>query len=148
MSITRLSKLGQCIHKLRESQGLSLEELAESTLLSAEQLEQIEKGIQQPNKITITLLGNTLNVYPEKLQNGEIQYKASQTELKKLIENTLNYLKKTEKDNKEIAEYIEELQEEYDIPQPKKQEKEKIEPIEKENEILSEEIPEKSTLGL
>lgn len=146
MSIIRISKLGQCIHKLRESQGLSLEELAGSTLLSAEQLEQIEKGMQQPNKITITLLGNTLNVYPEKLQNGEVQYKASQTELKKLMEDTLNYLKKTEKDNKEIMEYIEELQEEYDIQQPKKQEKEKIEPTEK--EILSEEISEKSALRL
>lgn len=148
MFITRLSKLGKCIHKLRESQGLSLEELAGSTLLSAEQLKQIEKGMQQPNKITITLLGNTLNVYPEKLQNGEIQYKASQTELKKLIENTLNYLKKTEKDNKEIAEYIEELQEEYGIQQPRKQEKEKIELTEKENEMLSKEISEKSTLRL
>lgn len=146
MSITRLPKLGKCIHKLRENQGLSLKELAESTLLSAEQLKQIEKGLQQPNKITITLLGNTLNVYPEKLQNGVIQYKASQTELKKLMENTLNYLKKMEKGNKEIAAYIEELQEEYDIQQPKKQDEKKIEPEEK--EILSEEISEKSTLRL
>ena len=68
----RLEKMGECILQLREERGYSLEELAGLTLSSPDELRKIESGTQQPDKMTLTLLSNVLNVYPDSLQNGEI----------------------------------------------------------------------------
>ena len=65
--------MGECIQRLREEKGYSIEELAGLTLSSLEELRKIENGTQQPDKMTLTLLSNVLNVYPDSLQNGEIQ---------------------------------------------------------------------------
>ena len=111
----RLMKMGECIQRLREEKGYSIEELAGLTLSSLEELRKIENGTQQPDKMTLTLLSNALNVYPDSLQNGEIHYRDSQSNLINLMKETLEYLQGTEKDNKEIAEHIEKLQKEYDI---------------------------------
>lgn len=66
--------MGECILQLREERGYSLEELAGLTLSSPDELRKIESGTQQPDKMTLTLLSNVLNVYPDSLQNGEIHY--------------------------------------------------------------------------
>ena len=65
--------------------------------------------------MTLTLLSNVLNVYSDSLQNGEIHYRASQSNLINLMKETLKYLEGTEEGNKEIAEHIEKLQKEYAI---------------------------------
>mgnify|MGYP000759691066 CR=1 FL=1 len=70
----RLMKMGECIQRLREEKGYSIEELAGLTLSSLEELRKIENGTQQPDKMTLTLLSNVLNVYSDSLQNGEIHY--------------------------------------------------------------------------
>lgn len=59
----RLEKMGECILRLREERGYSLEELAGLTLSSPDELRKIESGTQQPDKMTLTLLSNVLNVY-------------------------------------------------------------------------------------
>ena len=140
----RLEKMGECILRLREERGYSLEELAGLILSSPDELRKIESGTQQPDKMTLTLLSNVLNVYPDSLQNGEIHYRASQSNLINLMKETLKYLEGTEEDNKEIAEHIEKMQKEYDIQQEEKQEKEKAEQIEKEEQILPKREPEKA----
>lgn len=121
----RLEKMGECILRLREERGYSLEELAGLTLSSPDELRKIESGTQQPDKMTLTLLSNVLNVYPDSLQNGEIHYRASQSNLINLMKETLKYLEGTEEYNKEIEEHIEKLQKEYDIQREEKQEKER-----------------------
>ena len=103
----RLEKMGECILRLREERGYSLEELAGLTLSSPDELRKIESGTQQPDKMTLTLLSNVLNVYPDSLQNGEIHYRASQSNLINLMKETLKYLEGTEEYNKEIEEHIE-----------------------------------------
>ena len=103
----RLEKMGECILRLRKERGYSLEELAGLILSSPDELRKIESGTQQPDKMTLTLLSNVLNVYPDSLQNGEIHYRASQSNLINLMKETLKYLEGTEEDNKEIAEHIE-----------------------------------------
>ena len=114
-------------------------------MLSPEELRKIESGTQQPDKMTLTLLSNALNVYPDGLQNGEIHYRDSQSNLINLMKETLEYLQVTEKDNKEIAEHIEKLQKEYDIEmKEEKQEKEKTEQVEKEEQIFPKKVPEES----
>ena len=123
----RLEKMGECILRLRKERGYSLEELAGLILSSPDELRKIESGTQQPDKMTLTLLSNVLNVYPDSLQNGEIHYRASQSNLINLMKETLKYLEGTEEDNKEIAEHIEKMQKEYDIQQEEKQEEEKTE---------------------
>ena len=123
----RLEKMGECILRLREERGYSLEELAGLTLSSPDELRKIESGTQQPDKMTLTLLSNVLNVYPDSLQNGEIQY-----------------LEGTEEYNKEIEEHMEKLQKEYDIQREEKQEKEKTEQPEKEEQVLPKREPEKA----
>ena len=141
----RLMKMGECIQRLREEKGYSIEELAGLTLSSLEELRKIENGTQQPDKMTLTLLSNALNVYPDSLQNGEIHYRDSQSNLINLMKETLEYLQGTEKDNKEIAEHIEKLQKEYDIEMKKeKQEKEKTEQVEKEEQIFPKKVQEES----
>lgn len=92
----RLEKMGECILRLREERGYSLEELAGLTLSSPDELRKIESGTQQPDKMTLTLLSNVLNVYPDSLQNGEIHYRASQSNLINLMKETLKYLEGTE----------------------------------------------------
>ena len=109
----RLEKMGECILRLREERGYSLEELAGLILSSPDELRKIESGTQQPDKMTLTLLSNVLNVYPDSLQNGEIHYRASQSNLINLMKETLKYLEGTEEDNKEIAEHIEKMQKEF-----------------------------------
>lgn len=47
--------MGECIQRLREKNGYSIEELAGLTLLSPEELRKIESGTQQPDKMTLTL---------------------------------------------------------------------------------------------
>ena len=136
----RLEKMGECILRLRKERGYSLEELAGLTLSSPDELRKIESGTQQPDKMTLTVL----NVYPDSLQNGEIHYRASQSNLINLMKETLKYLEGTEEGNKEIAEHIEKMQKEYDIQREEKQEKEKIEQIEKEEQVLPKREPEKA----
>ena len=109
----RLEKMGECILRLRKERGYSLEELAGLILSSPDELRKIESGTQQPDKMTLTLLSNVLNVYPDSLQNGEIHYRASQSNLINLMKETLKYLEETEEDNKEIAEHIEKMQKEF-----------------------------------
>ena len=109
----RLEKMGECILRLRKERGYSLEELAGLILSSPDELRKIESGTQQPDKMTLTLLSNVLNVYPDSLQNGEIHYRASQSNLINLMKETLKYLEGTEEDNKEIAEHIEKMQKEF-----------------------------------
>lgn len=141
----RLEKMGECILRLREERGYSLEELAGLTLSSPDELRKIESGTQQPDKMTLTLLSNVLNVYPDSLQNGEIHYRASQSNLINLMKETLKYLEGTEEYNKEIEEHIEKLQKEYDIEmKEEKQEKEKTEQVEKEEQIFPKKVPEES----
>lgn len=84
--------MGECIQRLREEKGYSIEELAGLTLSSLEELRKIENGTQQPDKMTLTLLSNALNVYPDSLQNGEIHYRDSQSNLINLMKETLEYL--------------------------------------------------------
>ena len=122
----------------------SLEELAGLILSSPDELRKIESGTQQPDKMTLTLLSNVLNVYPDSLQNGEIHYRASQSNLINLMKETLKYLEGTEEYNKEIEEHIEKLQKEYDIQREEKQEKEKTEQPEKEEQVLPKREPEKA----
>ena len=50
--------MGECILRLREERGYSLEELAGLTLSSPDELRKIESGTQQPDKMTLTLLSN------------------------------------------------------------------------------------------
>ena len=88
----RLEKMGECILRLRKERGYSLEELAGLILSSPDELRKIESGTQQPDKMTLTLLSNVLNVYPDSLQNGEIHYRASQSNLINLMKETLKYL--------------------------------------------------------
>lgn len=141
----RLEKMGECILQLREERGYSLEELAGLTLLSPDELRKIESGTQQPDKMTLTLLSNVLNVYPDSLQNGEIQYRNSQSNLINLMKETLEYLQETEKDNKEIAEHIQKLQKKYNIEMKEEnQEKEKTEQVKKQEQILPKKVPEES----
>lgn len=111
---------------------------------SPDELRKIESGRQQPDKMTLTLLSNVLNVYPDSLQNGEIHYRASQSNLINLMKETLKYLEGTEEYNKEIEEHMEKLQKEYDIQREEKQEKEKTEQPEKEEQILPKREPEKA----
>lgn len=63
--------MGECILRLREERGYSLEELAGLTLSSPDELRKIESGTQQPDKMTLTLLSNVLNVYPDSLQRRD-----------------------------------------------------------------------------
>lgn len=140
----RLEKMGECILRLREERGYSLEELAGLTLSLPDELRKIESGTQQPDKMTLTLLSNVLNVYPDSLQNGEIHYRASQSNLINLMKETLKYLEGTEEYNKEIEEHMEKLQKEYDIQREEKQEKEKTEQPEKEEQVLPKREPEKA----
>ena len=88
--------MGECIQRLREEKGYSIEELAGLTLSSLEELRKIENGTQQPDKMTLTLLSNALNVYPDSLQNGEIHYRDSQSNLINLMKETLEYLQGTD----------------------------------------------------
>ena len=89
----RLEKMGECILRLREERGYSLEELAGLTLSSPDELRKIESGTQQPDKMTLTLLSNVLNVYPDSLQNGEIHYRASQSNLINLMKEITKRLR-------------------------------------------------------
>ena len=141
----RLEKMGECILRLRKERGYSLEELAGLILSSPDELRKIESGTQQPDKMTLTLLSNVLNVYPDSLQNGEIQYRNSQSNLINLMKETLEYLQETEKDNKEIAEHIQKLQKKYNIEMKEEnQEKEKTEQVKKQEQILPKKVPEES----
>ena len=85
-----------------------------------------------------------LNRLTEMSENGEIHYRASQSNLINLMKETLKYLEGTEEDNKEIAEHIEKMQKEYDIQREEKQEEEKTEQIEKEEQVLPKREPEKA----
>ena len=85
-----------------------------------------------------------LNRLTEMSENGEIHYRASQSNLINLMKETLKYLEGTEEYNKEIEEHIEKLQKEYDIQREEKQEKEKTEQPEKEEQVLPKREPEKA----
>ena len=56
-----------------------------------------------------------LNRLTEMSENGEIHYRASQSNLINLMKETLKYLEGTEEYNKEIEEHMEKLQKEYAI---------------------------------
>ena len=90
----RLEKMGECILRLRKERGYSLEELDGLILSSPDELRKIESGTQQPDKMTLTLLSNVLNVYPDSLQNGEIHYRASQSKITKRLRNILKRCRK------------------------------------------------------
>ena len=85
-----------------------------------------------------------LNRLTEMSENGEIHYRASQSNLINLMKETLKYLEGTEEYNKEIEEHMEKLQKEYDIQREEKQEKEKTEQPEKEEQVLPKREPEKA----
>ena len=140
----RLTKINAELDMKPKEEPKKMEELAGLTLSSPDELRKIESGTQQPDKMTLTLLSNVLNVYPDSLQNGEIHYRASQSNLINLMKETLKYLEGTEEYNKEIEEHIEKLQKEYDIQREEKQEKEKTEQPEKEEQVLPKREPEKA----
>jgi transcriptional regulator with XRE-family HTH domain len=57
-----LSELSERIHRLRQQRGLSLEELAGSSEVSASFLSQLERGLGNPSFVTLTKIARALSV--------------------------------------------------------------------------------------
>jgi transcriptional regulator with XRE-family HTH domain len=57
-----LSSLSERIHRLRQQRGLSLEELAASSDVSASFLSQLERGLGNPSFVTLTKIARALSV--------------------------------------------------------------------------------------
>lgn len=85
-----------------------------------------------------------IKVYSENLHNEEVDYGVSRSEVGKLIKEIVDYLEGIEEDNKEIAEYIDKLQKEYDI----QQQKNKKESAKQEEQVSSKKSNRESTLKL
>lgn len=94
--------------------------------------------------MSVTASEDDIKVYSEDLYNGEVDYEASRSEAGKLIKETVGYLEGIEEDNKEIAEYIDKLQKEYDI----QQQKNKTESAKQEGQVSSKKSNRESTLKL
>ena len=121
MLINRVKAIGEIIKDLREEKGYSKEELAGLVLLTPEELSNIENGKKQPDKLSILLLSNILQVYPEFLEKGEKRYRNSKTDLVDLMRETVEYLEKTSAGNQEIKEHIKMLQKEYGLEMEEKE---------------------------
>ena len=121
MLINRVKAIGEIIKDLREEKGYSKEELAGLVLLTPEELSNIENGKKQPDKLSILLLSNILQVYPEFLEKGEKRYRKSKTDLVDLMRETVDYLEKTSAENQEIKEHIKMLKKEYGLEMEKKE---------------------------
>jgi transcriptional regulator with XRE-family HTH domain len=57
-----LSQLSERIHRIRQQRGLSLEELAASSEVSASFLSQLERGLGNPSFVTLTKIARALSV--------------------------------------------------------------------------------------
>ena len=69
-----LKALGQNIRKCRKEQGLSQEQLAEKTGLSANYIGLIERGEKQPALDTLVNILNTLNASADLVLSGDLNY--------------------------------------------------------------------------
>ena len=69
-----LKALGQNIRKCRKEQGLSQEQLAEKTGLSANYIGLIERGEKQPALDTLVNILNALNASADIILSGDLNY--------------------------------------------------------------------------
>lgn len=102
-----LKKMGESIQKLRIEQGYSIEEFARIVMLPEETLSAVEKGNIRPDDLSLLLIGNVLNVYPDQLLEGKVIPKRADSELIQMSKEILRYLDDIKSDNEYFKRFLE-----------------------------------------
>lgn len=80
---------GLAVMRLRTKEGLGEADLGSLLMLDRDSVNEIEAGIRLPDEIELLMLGNFFHVYPDKLLQGEIEAKHTNSELFELTESLL-----------------------------------------------------------
>lgn len=100
------NQYGSLIREEREKRGMKREELAHLSMLSVQELTEIESGKRELTSPNFFMLANALEIYPSALEHGEVVYQ-NREELVNLLYNTLpQQLQEIKKNNSYIQEFM------------------------------------------
>lgn len=100
------NQYGSLIREEREKRGMKREELAHLSMLSVQELTEIESGKRELTSPNFFMLANALEIYPSALEHGEVVYQ-NREELVNLLYNTLpQQLQEIKENNSYIQEFM------------------------------------------
>ncbi len=113
MPVNKPWDYGPAIRELRERDQYSIEQLAERSLMDPGQLSLVEAGEMTPDDTELVLLANALNVYVDKLAEGQFYPRWTAEDFTQMSKDIQRYLEKIQENNGVILEFTKTLEQVY-----------------------------------